>query len=117
MAPFLGSEAVAAGRASEYDLRSRFTAIYPDVYVADDADLTLDDRALGAWLWSGRRAVLCGLTASALHGARYVEDTQPVELVSPNRRPPGGIRANCARTRSPKPGSGDCPRPPSHARC
>lgn len=82
-----------AGRASKYDLRSRFTAIYPDVYVADDADLTLDDRALGAWLWSGRRAVLCGLTASALHGARYVEDTQPVELVSPNRRPPGGIRA------------------------
>ncbi|WP_395310279.1 DUF559 domain-containing protein [Mycobacterium sp. AMU20-3851] len=92
MTPFVGSEAVAAGRISKYRLRTRFTAIFPDVYVPNDADLTFDDRALAAWLWSRRKAVLCGLTASALHGARYIEDSLPVELVYPSRRPPLGIR-------------------------
>lgn len=90
--PFIGSEAVSAGRISKYQLGRRFTAIHPDIYVPHDVVLTLDERALAAWLWSGRRGVLCGLTASALHGAKYVEDSQPVELIWSNRRPPPGIR-------------------------
>ncbi|MEH3129996.1 MAG: hypothetical protein PGN27_08565 [Mycolicibacterium neoaurum] len=90
--PFIGSEAVAAGRISKYQLGRRFTAIHPDIYVSPDVELNLDERALAAWLWSGRRGVLCGLTASALHGAKYVEDSQPAELIWSNRRPPLGIR-------------------------
>ncbi|WP_304112807.1 hypothetical protein [Mycolicibacterium bacteremicum] len=92
--PFIGSEAVAAGRISKYQLGRRCTAIHPDIYVARGVELTLDDRASAAWLWSDRRGVLCGLTASALHGARYVEDSQPIELVWSNRRPPPGIRTH-----------------------
>ncbi len=90
--PFIGSEAVAAGWISKYQLGRRFTAIHPDIYASPNVELTLDDRALAAWLWSGRRGVLCGLTASALHGAKYVEDSQPAELIWSNRRPPPGIQ-------------------------
>lgn len=90
--PFIGSEAVAAGRISKYRLGRQFTAIHPDVYVLPGAELTLEQRAMAAWLWSRRNAVMAGLTASALHGARYVEDSQPIELIWANRRPPRGIR-------------------------
>ena len=40
------------------------------------ADLTLGDRALGAWLTTDRRGIITGLAASALHGADFVDDTE-----------------------------------------
>ncbi|MGU3497556.1 hypothetical protein [Mycobacterium sp. C31M] len=92
--PFIGSELVAAGRISKYRLGRRFTAIHPNVYVERDVELSLEERAMAAWLWSGRGGVLCGLTAAALHGARHIEDSRPVELVWSNRRPPHGIRTH-----------------------
>ena len=66
--PFIGSEAVASGSVTRYALRSRFFAIHPDVYVAADTELTAGLRAHAAWLWSGRRGVVAGQSASALHG-------------------------------------------------
>lgn len=87
----MGSEAVAAGLVRKHQLRSRFTAVFPDVYTYPDRELTLQHRAMAAWLWSRRAGVVAGLTASALHGARYVEDSWPIELISPGRRPPRGI--------------------------
>ena len=90
--PFLGSEAVATGEVRKHQLRSRqFVALFPDVYTDRDADLTVLHRATAAWLWSRREAVVAGLTASALYGAKYVEDTRPIELICQNRRPPRGI--------------------------
>jgi hypothetical protein len=47
----------------------------------------------GAWLWSGRRAVIAGIAASALHGARWVDDDTPIELIWSNTRPPRGLVA------------------------
>ncbi|MGE0220255.1 MAG: hypothetical protein AB7F42_14235 [Mycolicibacterium sp.] len=44
-----------------------------------------------AWLWSGRRAVITGRAAAALHRARWVSDQAPIELISDCRRPPAGI--------------------------
>jgi hypothetical protein len=89
--PFIGSEAVASGLVRKHQLRSRFIAVFPDVYICPETELTMANRATAAWLWSQRGGVLAGLTASALHGARYVEDSCPIELISPNRRPPRGI--------------------------
>lgn len=89
--PFIGSEAVANGVVRKHQLRSAFTAVFPDVYVPLGYQMSLRERATAAWLWSRRTAVIAGLTASALHGARYVEDSRPIELISPNRRPPQGI--------------------------
>ncbi len=90
--PFVGSEAVASGTVTKYALRSRFVSIHPDVYVAADTDLTAGLRAHAAWLWSRRRGVVAGRSASALHGAKWIDDRAPAELLYDCRRPPSGIR-------------------------
>jgi hypothetical protein len=90
--PFIGSEAIASGTLTPYALRSRFVALYPDVYLSPDTKMTAIIRAKAAWLWSGRRGVVAGQSAAALHGAKWVDDRKPAELLWPNRRPPRGIR-------------------------
>lgn len=89
--PFVGSEAVASGVLRKHQLRGKYVALFPDVYIARGEHPTMWERAYAAWLWSGRTATIGGLTAAELHRARYVEDTRPIELFSPNRRPPAGI--------------------------
>lgn len=91
--PFIGSEAVASGRVTQYALRSRFTAIYPDVYLARDADVNAIIRAKAAWLWSRRRGIIAGCSASAMHGAKWVDGRLPAELLYNYRRPPAGVRS------------------------
>jgi hypothetical protein len=90
--PFIGSEAVASGRVTPYALRSRFLALHPDVYIAPDTELNAGLRASAAWLWSRRRAVVAGRSASALHGAKWINDRAPAELLYDYRRPPTAIR-------------------------
>jgi hypothetical protein len=90
--PFIGSEGVASGIATKYALRSRHVPIHPDVYVAADTELTAGLRAHAAWLWSRRRGVVAGRSASALHGAKWIDDRAPAELLYDGRRPPSGIR-------------------------
>ncbi len=89
--PFIGSEAMASGRVTPYTLRSRFRRLHPDVYLSRDAELTAVTRAKAAYLWSGREGVVAGQSAAALHGAKWVDDRRPAELLWPNRRPPRGI--------------------------
>jgi hypothetical protein len=91
-APFIGSEAVAAGALTPYELRSRFRAIHRDVYVAHGIELTAIVRAQAAWLWSRRRGVVAGNSASALHGARWVDANRRAELIYENRHAPQTIR-------------------------
>lgn len=89
--PFLGSEALAAGRLTSFALRTRFVAVYRDVYVPRGTEITATVRAHAAWLWSRRMAVVAGQSAAALHGAKWVDSRRPAELLWPNRRPPPGI--------------------------
>jgi len=93
----VGSEAVAEGRITRGRLRWNYRAIYPDVYLPCDAPATLRDRTLGAWLWSGRRSVVTGRAAAALHGAKWVDEAAPVELLYANNRAPEGIVARRER--------------------
>lgn len=86
--PFRASEALEQGLLTFRELRRFHAAVYPGVWVGRDADLSPADRARAAWLWSGRRGIVAGLSASALHGARWIEPTEPAELVHTNRRPP-----------------------------
>jgi very-short-patch-repair endonuclease len=90
--PFVGSEAIDAGLVTKYELRRKFTPVFPDVYLHPDVEPTLDHRARAAWLWSHREGVIAGLTASGLHGAKWVDDSLPIELIWPNARPAKGIR-------------------------
>ncbi|MDO3401099.1 DUF559 domain-containing protein [Mycolicibacterium neoaurum] len=85
---FIGSEALAAGTLSRHELRKYYRAVMPDVYAGRRAALTLRQRTMAAWLWSGRQAVIAGAAASALHGAEWVADDAPIELIWPNARAP-----------------------------
>lgn len=55
------------------------------------AALTIADRARAASLWSNGRGVVAGLSASALRGARWVDDDEPVELIWRNQHAPSGV--------------------------
>ncbi|MUL83944.1 MULTISPECIES: hypothetical protein [unclassified Mycolicibacterium] len=90
--PFTGSKAVAAGRLTPYQLRSRYVAVYPGVHVSRGTELTARSKAKAAWLWSGGRGVIAGRSASALHGAKWLDARRPAELIYGNRYSPKGIR-------------------------
>jgi hypothetical protein len=92
-AVFIGSEAIADGVVTRHELQRWYEPIYPGVYAAKGQQLSLRRRIEGAWLWSRRRAIVAGVAASALHGARWVDAEIPVELVWSNTRPPRGIVA------------------------
>jgi very-short-patch-repair endonuclease len=98
--PFIGSEALTAGTLHRHQLRSRFRAVFPDVYALRGLDLTLQQRTTAAWLWSRRQAVLAGLTAAAWHGSKWVDARLPVELIWSNARPPHGLRTYDMRLRT-----------------
>jgi hypothetical protein len=89
--PFIGSEAIAAGRLTPYALRSRCTAIHHDVYLPQGAAVTAVTRAKAAWLWTRRKGVLAGQSAAAIHGAKWVDDRDPAQVIYDNRHPPKGI--------------------------
>lgn len=90
--PFIGSEAVASGALAPYGLRARFMAIHRDIYVPRGTVLTAITRARAAWLWSQRRGVVAGRSASALHGAKWVDANRPAEIIYGNRHSPAAIR-------------------------
>ncbi|RDH78130.1 hypothetical protein DVS77_12330 [Mycolicibacterium moriokaense] len=90
--PFIGSEALEQGLVRKHELRRLYRRVFPDIYLAKSTELTLAVRARAGWLWSHREGVIAGLTASALHGAKWVDDSAPVELVWSNARPARGLR-------------------------
>ena len=88
---FIGSEALAGGGLTRAALRWNYRRLFPDVYVPCAISPSLRDRTLGAWLWSGRRGVIAGRAAAALHGARWVDRQTPIEMIFRCGRPPPGI--------------------------
>ena len=91
---FIGSEAMATGRATRHELSRGYRAVHHGVYTSKDAELSLRDRAIAAWLASRRKGVIAGVAASALHGAPYVDPTHPIELA--------GIRIRAQRGMVPR---------------
>jgi hypothetical protein len=89
--PFIGSEALACGALSRHQLRTRYRAVLPNVYLSNDVQLSLELRAFAAWLWSGRTATIVGAAAAALHRSKWIPDDVPVELNHANTRPPQGV--------------------------
>lgn len=89
--PFLGSEAVAAGVLTAHRLRTRYDALYPNVYVPRDTEMTAALRAEAAWLWSKRQAIVAGNSAAALHRTKWIDARSPAELIYANRHRPRDI--------------------------
>ena len=65
----LGGEAVRAGVVTRHELARWYAPLYRGVYARKDQQLSLRDRAVGAWLATGRKGVIAGVAAAALHGA------------------------------------------------
>ena len=90
--PFLGSEAIKEGTLTRGALRWNYTALLPDVYIHKDARIDTWAKAQSAWLWTGRRGVIAGRTAAALHGVKPVDYNAPVEIIAlPRRSQPGVV--------------------------
>jgi hypothetical protein len=89
---FIGAEAIAHGRVTRHGLQRWYRPIFRGIYVPRGADPSLRDRATGAWLASDRKGVIAGAAASALHGASWVDDDIPIELISSRARPQPGLQ-------------------------
>jgi hypothetical protein len=88
---FIGSEAIANGDVTTYDLRRHYRRLLPDVYGPRRGELTLSERTAAAWLWSKREGVVSGLAASAALGAKWIDVAAPIELNWENNRTPTGV--------------------------
>lgn len=88
---FIGSEALARGALTRANLRWNYRRIFPDVYAPATTPASLRIRTVGAWLWSSRRGVIAGRAAAAWHGARWVGEHAPIEMIWKCGRPPPGI--------------------------
>jgi Protein of unknown function (DUF559) len=91
LCPFIGTEALADGRVTIRTLRSKYQAVYRNVYVPKGHEVTAVTRAVAAWLWSGRHATAAGLSAAALLGTRWIGPGLPAELYRRNGKPVDGI--------------------------
>ncbi|OBI80013.1 endonuclease domain-containing protein [Mycobacterium sp. 1245805.9] len=89
--PFIGSEALASGALNRHQLRTRYSAVFPNVYLPNGAEPSLEQRITAAWLWSKRSATIVGAAAAALHGSKWIPANVPIELNQANTRPPLGV--------------------------
>lgn len=88
---FIGSEALARGAMTRGQLRWNYQKIHRNIYITKNTLPSLRDAIRAAWLWSGRRGVIAGRAAAALHGARWVDDSAPIEIIGPFNHAPAGI--------------------------
>lgn len=87
--PFIGSAAVHRGDITRRALARHHRAIYRDVYLPRDIELTAQLRARAAWLSIG--ATLCGLSAAAAFGTKWLDPSAPAEVIRADRHAPPGI--------------------------
>lgn len=87
---FLGAEALGDGLPRS-ELRRWYRPLFRGVYIPKNAHPTLQDRTVGAWLTSGRTGIVTGVAASALHGADWVDDGEPIEILIHERRKQAGL--------------------------
>jgi very-short-patch-repair endonuclease len=96
----VATEALATGRFTRRELMRRCDKVYRNVYVVKGSTLSAQDRAVGAWLSSGRQATMAGLSAAALLGSRWVPHDAPAEFLGTHHRAPVGITAHAGLVRA-----------------
>jgi very-short-patch-repair endonuclease len=89
MEPFIGSTAIRTGRLTRRSLARGNIAIHRDVYLPRDVEMTALIRAHAAWLATG--ATLCGSSAAAMFGTKWLDPSATAEIVRADRHPPPGI--------------------------
>ncbi|MBI5738177.1 MAG: hypothetical protein HY997_20135 [Mycolicibacterium neoaurum] len=86
--PFVGADAVAGGRLTRGQLRHRYKPILRGIYVPKQLQPTLQMRIRGAML-AAPTAVISGVAAAAVHGALWIDDDVPIEVIGRCRRQRG----------------------------
>ncbi|MUM15718.1 DUF559 domain-containing protein [Mycobacterium sp. CBMA271] len=86
--PFIGTEALESGLVTRRSLQRNFARLYPNVYLSTGSTLTAADRAIAAWLWSGRQTVVSGRSAAALLGSKWVDADASAELALTRKHAP-----------------------------
>jgi len=89
MEPFIGSTAIRNGDLTRRSLARGNVAIHRDVYLPRDVEMTALIRASAAWLATG--ATLCGWSAAAVFGTKWLDPSAPAEIVRTDRHSPVGI--------------------------
>lgn len=87
----VASEALASGILTPQELRKDYVKVFQNVHRRRGAELTAALRAEAAFLWSGRKAVVCGVSAAALHGNPWISADRPAELIRVRHDSPPGI--------------------------
>lgn len=88
--PFIGSDAIAAGHLTRARLRSQYRPLYRGIYVPRRYSVSLRERIVGVTL-AAPDAVIAGVAASSIHGAKWIDDDVPIEVVKAIRRQRGLI--------------------------
>ncbi|MFL0295166.1 hypothetical protein ACJH6J_29690 [Mycobacterium sp. SMC-18] len=78
--PFVGGDAIAAGVLTRAQLRHRYRPIFHGIYVPRHHQVKLRDRIRGAAL-AVPLGVIGGIAASAVHGAKWVDDDMPIDVI------------------------------------
>lgn len=87
----LATEALADGSLTRRELLRGYYKVFRNVYCPRGRELSAQDRALAAWMWSGRTATVAGASAAALLGSRWLPAEGPAELARTGYRSPRGI--------------------------
>lgn len=91
--PFRGSRAIGAGHVTRHRLAHDFDRLHRDVYIRKNVVVDAVVRAHASHTLAGSGAVSCGLSAAALHGAKWIDPDEPAELIWPARtRQLSGLR-------------------------
>jgi len=67
------------------------TAVHPGVYIPNDTERTVFLNTVAAWLWTGRKGIIAGRAAAALHGAKWVNASTPIEVIAEHGRRRAGV--------------------------
>lgn len=87
---FIGGEALGGGL-TRGKLRWNYTAVHPGVYIPNGAVRTVFLNTVAAWLWTGRKGIIAGRAAAALHGAKWVNASIPIEVIAEHGRRRSGV--------------------------
>ena len=86
-----GARPIRAGRLTRGQLRWNYTAVHPGVYIPNGIERTLLVNTVAAWLWTGRKGIIAGRAAAALHGAAWVDAATPIEIIAEHTRKQHGV--------------------------
>lgn len=83
--PFRGSQAIRSGALSRYELGRDYVRVFRDTYVCDGATRDARTMAVAASICVGHGAVIAGISAAAVHGAKWIDSTAPPSVLSAGR--------------------------------